>query len=187
MQKDIETPTEKAKEPSFNDIMILFNNFKNYSSYRSSFYSLFAKKQRNPNFPEDISENIVKMLIKKYENRNCIWDTVKGDLFCKSDNKLIEVKCFSSLGPSSFGPTESWDELYFLDAIKYKENYFSCHKIKIPSDSNIWNEVLVNKTQSINDFRSQGKRPRLVFKKLEKFLNNNYPKLIETIFEGYLQ
>lgn len=173
-------------EPTFDEIQSLYNNFKNYVSTRINFYSKFEKKQRNPNFPEDISENIVKMLISKYEKRKCIWDTSWGDLLCLDDDKTIEVKCFSSLAPTSFGPSEEWHELYFLDATSYHSNHFKCYKINIPHNSDIWEDVPVNKSQSLHDFRLEGKRPRITFKKLYLYLSENYPNYIEIIFDGIL-
>ena len=75
------------------------------------------KKRRNENFPSDVSENIAKLVIaKKYGIMPC-WDTDKGDIIIKKKDifKQIEVKGFISCGPSSFGPHESWDLLYFVD------------------------------------------------------------------------
>ena len=74
------------------------------------------KKRRNENFPSDISENIVKFAIyKKYGVMPC-WDTDKGDIVINKNNilKQIEVKGFMSVGPSSFGPKEMWDWIYFV-------------------------------------------------------------------------
>lgn len=75
------------------------------------------KKRRNEIFPSDISENIVKFVIaSKYRIMPC-WDTDKGDIVINKKQifKQIEVKGFMSNGPSSFGPKENWDLLYFVD------------------------------------------------------------------------
>jgi len=61
------------------------------------------------NFPSHISENIVKFALFKKYNIMPNWDTKTGDL--DLFNLKIEVKGFSSTGPSSFGPTEEWDIL----------------------------------------------------------------------------
>ena len=76
---------------------------------------LSEKKRRNENLPSDISENIAKFAIaKKYGVMPC-WDTDKGDVVINKLDlfKQIEVKGFMSDGPSSFGPKEMWDLLYF--------------------------------------------------------------------------
>lgn len=41
-----------------------------------------------PNFPEDISENIVRQYILQKEKCKCIWNTKVGDLL-KPDNKML--------------------------------------------------------------------------------------------------
>lgn len=53
---------------------------------------------RLPNFPESISERIVKEYICKYEDRDCTMAKT-GDLEILSKNIKIEVKCFTSVGP----------------------------------------------------------------------------------------
>jgi hypothetical protein len=88
---------------------------------------------RTQNFPDYISENITKFIINKIQNLktsqnskepvgffNCINSKI-GDLEIINDNEVIkvEVKCFTSKGPSSFGPKEKWNLLYFLDATDF--------------------------------------------------------------------
>lgn len=80
--------------------------------------TLRTKKIRIANFPSEISENIVKfVLFKKFKYKFLpIWDTKKGDLVLF--NRKIEVKASIDLynsGPSSFGPVEIWDYIYFVD------------------------------------------------------------------------
>ena len=63
---------------------------------------LSKRKIRNPNFPSEISENIVRIILKNKCGIDTTWDS--PDL--RHNGKKIEVKAFSSKGPTSFGPTE---------------------------------------------------------------------------------
>ena len=82
-------------------------------------------KIRHQNTPEDITENITKYIIRNYENDNsCVWCKgvdkkygLSGDLFSNKYEKsvAIEVKSFTSNGPSQFGPNKKFGVLYFLD------------------------------------------------------------------------
>ena len=103
---------------------------------------LSKKKIRNDNFPSEISENIVKFALnKKYKIMPC-WDTDSGDL--DFVNKRLEIKGFSSTGPSSFGPTESWDYIYFLDALEFKEKKFKLYEIKLSNNSEKWRNLVIS-------------------------------------------
>jgi hypothetical protein len=72
---------------------------------------------RHSNFPSHISENIAKFAIHKKYKIMPNWNTKHGDLILC--NKQIEIKAFSSNGPTSFGPTEKWDYIYFVDCIDF--------------------------------------------------------------------
>lgn len=103
---------------------------------------LSKKKIRNENFPSEISENIAKFAIaKKYKIMPC-WDTSTGDLDFM--DKKLEIKGFSSNGPSSFGPTEKWDMLYFVDAINFKEKNFKVWEIKLSNTSEKWRNLVIS-------------------------------------------
>ena len=117
---------------------------------------------RKPNFPEDISENIVRL----YELQDCSeWKHKSGDLYSKSDGK-IEVKCFSSTGPISFGPKETWDLLYIVDATLFYDDKFSIYKINLSNKDDIWRNIRVSLAQSYEDQILQKRRPRITWKKL---------------------
>lgn len=79
-----------------------------------------VKNIRQPNSPEVISEYLTQKSYKLKFNDDVSKKT--GDINC--GDKKIEVKCFTSKGPSSFGPKESWDELIFVDAINFKNRFF---------------------------------------------------------------
>lgn len=163
-------------------INILENLLKNYIDTTTLFDNinkkLSKKKIRNPNFPSEISENIVKFaFFKKYKIMPS-WDTDKGDLLVL--NKKIEVKGFMSCGPSSFGPTEKWDILYFVDCTKYKNKYFKVYEIKLSNKNKCWNNIKINKNETYYDQCLQGRRPRISFDLLYKQIDEH----CRIIFEG---
>ena len=137
----------------FYSIEILKERVKKYKAYSLS--SDLHTSIRRPNFPEDISENIVKYFL------DCEKIT-PGDLYSPLLGK-IEVKCFSSKGPISFGPKETWDTLIVLDAISFLEDKYKLHIIRINSrDFNI----KVNKNETYKDQVFQKRRPRISWKSL---------------------
>jgi len=147
-------------------------------------HGLENKKIRSPNFPSEISENIVKFAIRKRYNICPCWDTDSGDLSL-FDNKL-EVKAYSSDGPSSFGPSEDWNILYFIDCRNYTRKHFKIYEIKLSNLNPIFNSVMVNKKQTFKNQCDEGRRPRLCFSKLRDYLINTgqYMNHCNTIFEG---
>ena len=103
------------------------------------------------------------------------WDTDNGDIDVDLINFTykIEVKGFSSDGPSSFGPKEKWDYLYFLDATNIIENKFIVYEINLSSNSETWKNIKINKNQSFDDQCKQGRRPRISFMEIKKQIPNN--------------
>ena len=121
------------------------------------------KKRRNENFPSDISENIAKFVIaKKYGIIPC-WDTDKGDIiFNKKDIfRQIEVKGFMSLGPSSFGPTEMWDWIYFVDGLDIRNKNFKIYEIKLSNTSETWRSIKINKKETYGEIADKNQRGKL--------------------------
>jgi hypothetical protein len=133
-------------------LQLRINDFKNF--YNSA---LQHPKIRKPNFPEDISENIVKFYIG-----NCNWRQEPGDL-TTIENKKIEVKCVNSGGPISFGPKEKWDVLYIIDARHFTRDIYTIHKININSENF---NPLISKSQTFKDQVIQKRRPRINLKQL---------------------
>lgn len=151
---------------------------------------LSKKKIRNMNYPSEISENIVKYsLLKKY---NVIgnWDTRKGDLMLL--NKKIEVKGFSSSGPSSFGPTETWDWLYFIDCCQSMDKIFTIYEIKLSNESIPWRSIVIsgersNKIKTMGllcDTGRGGVRPHICFESIKRQLGDEHCKMI---FKGSIE
>lgn len=155
----------------------LFVSFKKYCRKRKEIYEKKQKKQRLPNFPEDISENLVRFFIEIKEGNKCKWNTKVGDLIINEKLKC-EVKCFLSTGPTSFGPKEKWDILYFLDATDFLKNQFKIYKIELSSENKKILNLKVNKKQTFEDQCLQGRRPRLSFKQIKEQLDENDIKLV---------
>lgn len=149
---------------------------------------LKKKKIRRTNFPESISENIVKFAFFKNYNIMPNWDTKVGDLeldigINKPEILKIEVKGALDLnnGPSSFGPKEKWDIIYFIDAKYIFDNIFKIYEIKLSNESILWKKLEVSDKVTWEDFVKTGKRPRMNFTQIQKQLPNKY---IKTLFNG---
>ena len=143
---------------------ILLSRLESYKKFHSS--SSLHKKIRKPNFPEDISENIVKNFLE-FETT---WKEKTGDLFSKKFGK-IEIKCFSSDGPISFGPKEEWEILYVLDAKNFANNVFELHKVNLSSKQ--FRDIQVSKKQKFSDQILQSRRPRICWSSLYKKIENH--------------
>jgi hypothetical protein len=155
----------------------------NYINNLQKFKNKYKYKSRNPNFPENISENIIKEYINIVENRKCM-NSRFGDLEVINGDKVlkIECKCVSSLGPISFGPTEKWNELYILDATDFINKKFKIYKINLSNTCNEFKNIKLNKKETFEDGCKKGIRPRLSFSLLQKELNKN----ISIIYNGTL-
>lgn len=143
-----------------------------------------SRKIRLANFPSEISENICKFAIKKKYNIIPTWDTNSGDLLLI--NKKLEVKASTDLfngGPSSFGPKENWDCLYFVDCIDSDNKRYKIWEINLSNNSDIWKNIKVNKTQTYHMQCLQGRRPRLKFNDLIRQIPEQYIKII---FNDYM-
>jgi hypothetical protein len=65
---------------------ILINRLTSYKNFYNS--AKLHKKIRKPNFPEDISENLVKFTISE----NCAWKEKPGDLYSEVLGKIMEAR-----------------------------------------------------------------------------------------------
>jgi len=139
---------------------------------------LSKKKIRNENFPSEISENIVKFSILKCRHIMACWDTDAGDLLLL--DKKIEVKGFMSSGPSSFGPTENWHWIYFVDCKDTLKKNFKVYEIKLSNKDEIWKNIKVNKTDTFYKQCCEKRRPRLCFDEIKKQLGDK----CKLIFDG---
>lgn len=144
---------------------------------------------RHQNIPEDITENIVKFIIRKFEDKNCIWckSTVNsGDLYLPISNTKIEVKSFTSNGPTQFGPKTEFDKLYFLDMRNWINDELILWKVNIDSKSDEFKNIKVNKNETIGSQFSLGRRPRNnwnnIYPQIQKYTEQIYKGKFEDIF-----
>ena len=142
--------------------------------------NLMNKKIRKINYPSEITENIAKFAIAKKYKVMPNWDTKPGDL--KMLSKQLEVKGgFIENGPPTFGPTEKWDWIYFVDCNRTLSMNFKVYEIKM---SNIhFHKLNVNKSEKFGDHCNQGRRPRIVFRSIVEQIGMNNCKLI---FDGHI-
>lgn len=143
------------------------------------------KKRRNENFPSDISENIVKFVIAhKYGIMPC-WDTDKGDIVINKKQifRQVEVKGFMSTGPSSFGPTETWDLLYFVDGQDVINKKFKVYEVKLSNKNENFRNINISKKETYGNIADTGRRPRGCFYTIFKPQLDQYCKLI---FDGHI-
>jgi len=142
---------------------------------------LKKKRIRHVNFPSEVSENIVKFVLYRKYRIMPTWDTDWGDLQCA--NLMIEVKAFSSTGPTSFGPTEKWDRIYFLDARGFIHSFFKVYECRLKNTDPVWQRLRVNKTETYGDQCQQKRRPRLCFHDLKEQLGRHCTLLFEGRFD----
>lgn len=147
-------------------------------------------KIRHQNTPEDITENITKFIIRNYENeKSCVWCKgvdkkygLTGDLFSNKYEKSapIEVKSFTSDGPSQFGPDKKFGVLYFLDLRQWLCDKIILWKVNLNYLSEEFKNIKVNKTQSMGEQLLEGRRPHISW-------DNIYPQICdfcEKVYEG---
>lgn len=150
LRKQFKKQDDKYKIEKVSERLTYYNN---YLKYIEDFNKQLSKKKiRNENFPSDISENIAKFAIyNKYGIMPC-WDTNKGDLIINKKGvfKQIEVKGFMSDGPTSFGPTEDWDWIYFVDGKNTLNCIFKVYEIKLSNKSEIFRNIILSGTEFTN-------------------------------------
>lgn len=108
IRNELEIIIEKKK--NIININKFVNNFlESFRSYRRSIKRLNdileGKAIRSPNFPSEISENVVRLCYFKKYGVLPDWSKNGGDI--ETDKYKFEVKAFLSNGPTSFGPSES--------------------------------------------------------------------------------
>ena len=97
-----------------------------YFQWKTLDIMLSTLSTRGINFPSEISENIVCYTCGYFLNKGS-----SGDAIDPNGNRIIEIKGSSSTGPSSFSPSERFDELVFVKLNKQNDTlliYVSTHK-----------------------------------------------------------
>lgn len=165
--------------------------------------TLNGKSRRRP-FPEDVSETMVRLILWRLTGVMPTQNPT-GDL--TYFGKIVEVKTFISDGPSSFGPTESWDVIYFFDLSRSdqhrnqrndqrndqnrdqrndqnRKTYVTLYKIPLKMESEEWQNIKVNKLETMADQQRSKRRPRISFSNLQKQLA---PHHISIAYEGFFE
>jgi hypothetical protein len=155
----------------------LFAKHKDYVSALIEQKKKYKIDIRLPNMPEYISENIAKFLIRnKLNDKTCVWskgsnNKRSGDLYSDKE-KIQEVKAFTSTGPISFGPTEKWNVLYFLDMTKWLDDKIILYQVNLSNDSTEWKNIKINSKETFEVQAKLGLRPRINWDGLSKQLKN---------------
>jgi len=131
---------------------------------------------RLPNPPEDITENIVKFLIRRQMgDKTCVWckgvDDQTGDLF-SSQGGVYEVKSFTSDGPCSFGPKKKFDCLFFLDMRQWLDNHFILWRFHLSHASCLFKTIPIHRNGIMQDKCERGLRPHVSFEIIYGFLHD---------------
>ena len=182
---------KELKKPNDNYDLSLLHRCLNYYIAGLNFNAvinnqLSQKKRRSENFPSDISENIVKFVICCIYGIMPCWDTKKGDLVIDKKNipfKQVEVKGFMSPGPSSFGPKEKWDLLYFVDGQDIINKKFKVYEVKLSNENEIFRNINISKKETYGNIADSGRRPRGCFYKIFKPQLGRHCKVI---FDGHI-
>lgn len=143
---------------------------------------------RHINLPEDITENITKFIIRKYEDDNsivwCKGIKKSGDLYSRKLSLSIEVKAFSSTGPTQFGPKCKFDKLYFLDFTKFTEDRITLWKVNVNDSDQSFLNLKVNKNETLELQQKKKRRPRIKFKDLYTQVSHLCEKIYDGNFEN---
>ena len=146
------------------------------------------KKIRISNFPSHISENIAKFAYHKKYGTMPTWDTNVGDLQLKTDDSILQIEVKGSIdlfngGPSSYGPKEKWDLIYFVDGIDTLTYNYKVYEVRLSNINDKWKNIKVSDSQTYQQQSNQGRRPRITFTRLIEQLDDNDWELI---FDGHI-
>lgn len=167
-----------------NFILTELTEYRNQCKRRKDINTKLTRKIRRENFPCHISENIVAYTIHRKYGYMPEWNGCKnGDL--KYNNKQIEVKAFSSVGPTSFGPRENFDSLYIIDCSEFMKGVYgkyTVYEVLLSNKSKEWRNIKFTSAETFGQIADAGKRPRA------SFMDIIYPQMKEhcsVIFEGW--
>jgi hypothetical protein len=174
----------KSADPSEEALMARFTLLKNCVVGNIALDREYGYQTRRQGLPEHISENIVKFIIRNYlKDKTCTWACAVGDL-SSAVIKIIETKSFTSDGPTSFGPKQKWDAIYFLDARGWLTDKFILWEIRLANTHDIWKKIKVKKNQTKDEQSEEGRRPRISWDALYPQIKDHCTKVYEGTFEG---
>nr|MDO8116245.1 hypothetical protein [Candidatus Sigynarchaeota archaeon] len=82
---------------------------------------------------------MVGRIIEMNGDREVDYQPSSGDLM--TGDQKVEVKAFISDGPTTFGPKEAWDEIYFFDARDFVNEHFLCYKVSFSNTDGRWKSI----------------------------------------------
>lgn len=169
-----------------------------YEAFRMYFLSRLNAKERlgirMPNMPEDISENIVKFIVRNHLGVESYWARCvekPGDLWSPTE-KVQECKCFMSSGPLSFGPEKVWDVAYFLDLRKWINDEIVLSRTTLSPRDEAWQTIRMSteskKKEGGELWRDQcstrGARPHIGWEALYPQIREHCTEVYRGSFEG---
>lgn len=169
-----------------------------YGAFRAYYMSQVPARERldlrMPNMPEDISENIVKFILRHRLNTKSQWArhvTKPGDLWCAMEG-VQECKCFMSDGPLSFGPDKTWDAIYFLDLRKWLDDELILHRCTLTPRDEQWKNIRMSGARSKkkeggetwSDCVGRGARPHIGWDLLYPQIREHCTEVYRGPFEG---
>lgn len=185
LPKELVPLINKNVSDTYTDIVLKeqYGLHKNYVNGRIQTTKTAGISVRLPAIPEDVSENIVKFIIKNILNdTTTTWSHKTGDLYSEKEG-IQECKCFTSVGPLSFTPTSNWDVIYFLDAKNWLNDRYVLYKVTLKRTSPEWQSIKMNKTQTFEDQTKQGRRPRIGWDLLFPQISSHCIKVFDGTFE----
>ena len=130
---------------------------------------------------ENISENLIKFILRK-NNINCD-NSLVGDLIDYKNKQTYECKCYTSDGPISFGPKESWDKLCLLDGTDWLNKKFKLYLINLKNTDEPWKNIKINSNKTYEQTCKSKLRPHIAPDTLIKQIDKKY---ITLLFDGYI-
>lgn len=144
------------KIPSFNLITVdehrIATTINIYFDWKNLDTQLKTLSTRGMNLPSEISENVVCYCLGYQLNKGS-----SGDAFDPFNQKIIEIKGSSSTGPSSFSPSEIFDELVYMKVDKSSDTALI---YQTGIDSVSLQSIPVNSHETVLDQQNKGRRPR---------------------------
>ena len=153
---------------------VLYSSDVLLEQYRAlkEFHQNRTRVQRGIALPSDISETITGYILQKLGDKTCR-PAKRGDLVSDQEG-IVQVKCFTSPGPVSFGSSTYWDVIYFLDAKEwFQRDWFRLYRVNLSSTDPRWTSLRFTTSNTFasmihREREDQGipTRPRCAFDKL---------------------
>ena len=149
------------------------------------------KKLNNINIdqptPQDITENIVKFIIRKYDNDpTCKWSksSLKRGTFYSEKYNINSQPDVHIIGREIFAAKRYFGVMYFLDMSNWLiHDIIVLWKVNVTNESPEWTQLKLNNT-TIQESYANGKKPYISWKKIYEQIPDKCVKVYEGPFEG---